>query len=122
MVGTIIIGVVLSGCGSAQPSTGVLTGQAWSCSLGRPVSPTTVYVFTSDYVGEDSAALERVDNLGVDSGEHVVASHRVASGDTYRFVLNPGHYIVYDSGVGSARLVTVVGDGMARADFSRSCF
>jgi hypothetical protein len=122
IVGAIMIAVVLSGCGSAQSFTGVLTGQAWSCSLGRQVSSTTVYVFASIYAREDSAALQRVTHFGVDSGEHVVATQRVASGDTYRFDLHPGHYIVYDSEVGSARLVTVVGQGLARADFSRSCF
>jgi hypothetical protein len=120
VVGAMIIAMGLSGCGSSPPSTGVLTGQAWSCSLGH-VSSTTVYVFTSIYVGEDSAALQRVNNLGVDSGEHVKATQVVTSGDTYRFVLRPGRYVVYDSGVGSARLVTVASKGMTRADFSHSC-
>ena len=119
-VGAMVIAVGLSACGAASPSTGVLTGQAWSCSLGRRAS-TTVYVFTSIYAGEDSAALQRVNSLGVDSGEHVKATQRVTSGGTYRFVLRPGRYVVYDSGAGSARLVTVASKGMTRADFSHSC-
>jgi hypothetical protein len=121
MVGVLIVAVVMSGCGVAPPSPGVLTGQAWSCSLGRQVSSTTVYVFTSIYAGEDNAALQRVNSLGVDSGEHVKATQRVTSGDTYHFVFRPGRYVVYDSGAGSARLVTVASKEMARADFSRSC-
>ena len=80
-----------------------------------------MYVYTSIYAGEDSAALQRVNSLGTDSGEHLVVMQRVVSGDTYHFVLQPGRYVVYDSGVGSARLVTVVGEGIVRADFSRSC-
>jgi hypothetical protein len=122
MVGTIFVAMVLSGCSSARPSTGVLTGQAWSCSMGRQVSSTTVYVYASIYAGEDSAALQRVNSLGVYSGEHVVATQRVTSGRTYHFAVHPGRYVVFDSGEGSARLVTVTGGDVARADFQLSCF
>lgn len=121
LVAAMGIAVVLSGCGSSSPTTGVLMGRAWSCSFGKQVSSTTVYVFASIYAGKDSAALQRVNSLGVDSGERVVATQRMVSGDKYRFVLRPQKYVVYDSGAGFARLVTVTSDGTARADFPHSC-
>jgi len=121
VVGATIIAVALSGCGASPPTAGVVTGRAWSCSFGKQVSSTTVYVFASIYAGKDSAALQRVNSLGVDSGERVVATQRMVSGDKYRFVLRPQKYVVYDSGAGFARLVTVTSDGTARAEFPQSC-
>ena len=121
VVGALIVVVGLSGCGSSPPTTGVLTGQAWSCSFGREVSSTTVYVFASIYAGKETAALQRVNSLGTDSGERVVAKQRVTSGDKYRFVLRPGRYVVYNSGTGLPRLVTLSSEAMTRVDFPHSC-
>ena len=121
VVGAILTAVGLSACGSSPPTPGVLTGQAWSCTSGRQVASTIVYVFASLYAGEDGAALQRVNSLGVDSGEHIVATQQVASGHTYHFVLQPQHYVVYNTGTGFARLVTVTSEGVARASFPRSC-
>jgi len=119
MVGAAITVVVLSGCGSTTPSTGVLTGQAWGC---MSVIPPTVQVYASIYPDEDGAALQRIESLGVDSGEHLVATEKVAlSDDTYRFVLHPGRYIVYDGSTDVARLVSVAGGGTTRALLPRAC-
>jgi hypothetical protein len=111
--GAAMIVVVLSGCDSTTPSTGVLTGQAWGCVS---VIPPKVQVYASIYAGEDEAALQRVESLGVDSGERLVATQRVArSGGTYRFVLHSGRYVVYDWSSDFARLVTVADGGTTRA-------
>jgi len=119
MVGAAIIIAVLSGCGSTTPSTGVLTGRAWGC---MSVVPPTVQVYASLYAGEDAAALQRVESLGADSGEDLVATQKVArAGDTFRFVLHSGRYVVYDWSTDFARLVTVAGGGTTRALLPQDC-
>ncbi len=119
VVGVVSIALGLSGCGPVPPSTGVLTGRAWGC---MSVIPPTVQVYASIYAGEDNAALQRVESLGVDSGEHLVASQKVArSGDTYRFVLHSGRYVLYNWSTDVARLVTVAGGGTTRAILPRAC-
>jgi hypothetical protein len=121
LLGATVIAVALSACSAASPAAGVLTGRAWSCTFGRRVSSTTVYVFASNYPGQDGATLQRVNSLGVDSGERLIATQRVISGHQYRFVVRPQRYVVYDSGSGFARLVIVTSEGTTRADFTHSC-
>lgn len=119
VVGVMAIALGFSGCGAAPPSTGVLTGRAWGC---MSVIPPTVQVYASIYAGEVNAALQRVQSLGDDSGERLVATQKVAtSGDTYRFVLHSGRYVVYDWSTDFARLVTVAGGGTTHAILPQAC-
>jgi len=106
----------LASCGSGPAPKGALTGYASGCS---PVFPVTLDVYSSLYPGGWRAALQRVESLGEDSGEPVVARTEITSGATYRFNLAPGRYMV---GVGQdAHVVTVSSDHVTRLDFPRSC-
>jgi len=106
----------LAGCGSGQAPKGALTGFASGCS---PTALVTLDVYSSLYPGELRAALQRVESLGENSGEPVVARTTIPSGASYRFNLDPGRYV---AAVGQdAYFVTVSSGHTTRLDFPRSC-
>jgi hypothetical protein len=106
----------LASCGSGPAPKGALTGYAIGCS---PTFRVTLDIYSSLYPGEWRAALQRVESLGEDSGEPVVARTEISSGVTYRFNLAPGRYVV---GVGQdAHFVTVSSGHATRLDFPPAC-
>jgi hypothetical protein len=106
----------LASCGSGPAPKGALTGYAAGCN---PTAPVTLDVYSSLYPGELRAALQRVESLGENSGEPVVARTAIPSGATYRFNLAPGRYV---AAVGQdAHSVTVSSGHATRLDFPSSC-
>jgi hypothetical protein len=116
---TTALSIGLDACSVGRPSPGVLTGRASGCAGFIHARPVKVVVYTSLYVGKWQAALTRVDELGADSGEPVVATRVIASGTDFRVELAPGRYVV---GVGQdARLVMVSSGRTTSVDFPREC-
>ena len=105
----------LASCGSGPAARGALTGYAFGCS---PTSRVTLYIY-SIYPGQSRAALQRVESLGENSGDPVVASTEIFSGATYRFHLAPGRYVAAVDQ--DAHFVTVSSGHTTRLDFPRSC-
>lgn len=107
----------LASCGTGPAAKGTLTGYATGCG---PSFPVTLDIYSSLYAGEWRAALQRVESLGENSGEPVVARTEIPSGATYRFKLAPGRYV---ASVGQdAHFVTVPSGHVTRLDFPPACF